>query len=581
MVSPQPDPEATITLLTLHPSVDDDSPIHCDTWSVALSAEPHYEALSYVWGDPAKSAILRLNGQQVQVSQNLSAALRHLRTADAALILWIDQLCIDQQNALEKSRQVRLMRHIYSKCSLCHVWIGEIPDDVTLDNARWIFEAFEYMADYHTAGNSECKPLPSLLAQVDDYEGKCRALSSLAGGDKSRQQVSWWFRIWTIQEAILPPDLRFMWGSLSIPLRIISPAVLSLTTGHSHPALYPFVRNPQIRVRWDILVANFAWIHDVKLKPVGVLSRMFLWRHRYATDPRDKAYAILGLCPKGALPRTEQCDYELPVSRVFANLTIDLILLEKYLRPLAADLKSKKSTSMPGWTFNVSHNCDYETDWHYLYSYDYYSACGSRKLDCQAFEKRMAHEPDALQIPGSHADFIACVIGAPMVHNRHDELTNKDYQECLENWRRISEEYCCNKLTFWEDFGRTMLGDLIRKHNQRVERRVTTDDVSNLYDFITKNIGTDVFKQTIRRNIGNQVFFVTDKGMLGLGYMDTKVGDEIWILDGGNMPFTLRRSNLDEVDFDYGGKCYIHGLMSGEFMAAREGEMERFMVRMH
>jgi hypothetical protein len=347
MANIEPEPEATITLLRLHPDKHYDAPLRCETWSATLVAEPEYEALSYVWGDPAISATIELNGQPVEVSQNLRSALRRLRGRDTALTLWIDQLCINQENAAEKSRQVTLMRHIYSGCRLCHVWIGELPHDVSLQDASWIFDAFEYMADYAATGDSDRRSLPNKLAQTTDYEGIFRGLAVLSGADKSRQEVSWWSRIWTIQEAILPHELRVMWGPLSMPWKRMSEAVLSLTTKQGDPGLYPFLHSPRNRTAWAILIANFAWVHNFKLEPSPALALIFQWRHRDATDARDKAYAIMGLCQRGDLPRTEQCNYGLPASRVFTNLTVDLILLEKNLKPLAADLKSTDS-SLPG-----------------------------------------------------------------------------------------------------------------------------------------------------------------------------------------------------------------------------------------
>lgn len=602
MATIEPDPEATITLLTLHPDKDYDAPLRCETWSVALVTEPVYEALSYVWGDITISIPIELDGQPFQISQNLSSALRRLRGRDTPLTLWIDQLCIDQQNAAEKSRQVALMRHIYSGCRLCHVWIGELPDDVTLQDASWIFDAFEYMADYAAAGDSGRRSLPNILAQTTDYEGIFTGMDVFSGADKSRPAASWWWRIWTIQEAILPHELRVMWGPLSMPWKKMSQGVLTLTTDQGDPGLYHFVHSPRSRNAWAILIANFAWVHNLAIGHTQAMSTVFQWRHRNATDPRDKAYAVMGLCNRGDLPRTEQCNYALPVSRVFTNLTLDLILLEKNLKPLAADLKSENSP-LPGWTFNVSHSCDYETDWQYIFSYDSYAACGPNTLDCVSFEQRMDKEPDVLQIPGSYADTIAHV-GEPLIQNRNDEAVYKDYQQRLTDWHSLGKKHCRNEFTFWEDFGRTILGDLVRNNGQQVEGRATIDNVHNVYKFMRSGaVDTDFLFMT-RRNIRNQVFFITTKGMLGLGPLDTRAGDEIWVLDGGNMPFALRRrdskltedekkggveegdvvdeeTHLDEVDFDYGGKCYVHGLMSGQLITVVDREPERKMVRMH
>lgn len=602
------DGEAIITLLELHPSKDFDAPIRCDSWTAALTSEPNYEALSYVWGDMKISVGIELNGREVPISQNLCSVMRRLRKPDTALTLWIDQLCINQEDAKEKSEQVALMREIYTGCRLCHVWIGELPQDVSVHDASWIWDAFEYMADYRAAGGSECRPLPNVLASTTDFEGPNRAMTVFTGADRSRPEVSWWTRIWTIQEAILPPRLRVMWGPLSMPWERMSAALLSLTTGPVDAGLHRFIYSPSNGLPLAILIANFAWVHNTKLTPGRALSLVFTWRHRNATDPRDKAYAIMGLCHKGDLPRTEKCDYQLSVTRVYTNLTVDLILLEKGLKPLAVDLKSGETKSIPGWTFNVSHGCDYETDWHYLYSYEHYSACGHRKLDCEAFEKRMVLEPDVLQIPGSLADVVAHIIGEPMVQNRHEELIDQNYRDCLGQWRDLGKKHYRNESAFWEDFGRTMVGDLVRTGEQTVERRATTEDVRNVYEFIKSGAGGGDFRSTIKRNIGNQTFFVTEKGMLGLGPSDTKAGDEIWVLDGGHMPIVLRprkarstekgelvedgrqdvesemeqdEGKLEKIDFSYGGKSYVHGLMSGQLITGGEREPRRVMLRMH
>lgn len=71
----------------------------------------------------------------------------------------------------------------------------------------------------------------------------------------------------------------------------------------------------------------------------------------------------------------------------------------------------------------------------------------------------------------------------------------------------------------------------------------------------------------------NTTFFVTDSGYLGLGPPETKIGDEVWCLFGGQMPFILRPVvTTQEVILGQGKKqlhqvfgiCYVHGIMDGE-----------------
>lgn len=68
-----------------------------------------YEALSYEWGDPEKPPMfIELNGEKRSVRENLWWALWNLRDEKDVRILWIDALCIDQDNELEKNHQVSL-----------------------------------------------------------------------------------------------------------------------------------------------------------------------------------------------------------------------------------------------------------------------------------------------------------------------------------------------------------------------------------------------------------------------------------------------------------------------------------------
>ncbi|KAF3763584.1 hypothetical protein M406DRAFT_233130, partial [Cryphonectria parasitica EP155] len=98
------------------------------TISVAcLDDDPYYEALSYVWGDsrPEFCRWIRVDGQKRWVTQNLWAALRRLRRTDEERKLWVDALCINQKDDVEKSHQVAMMSQIYSKTAMCLAWLGD------------------------------------------------------------------------------------------------------------------------------------------------------------------------------------------------------------------------------------------------------------------------------------------------------------------------------------------------------------------------------------------------------------------------------------------------------------------------
>jgi len=61
----------------------------------------------------------------MKVTSNLLAALFHLRDDFVERILWIDALCINQKDDVEKGQQVQSMVKIYAQASRVIVWLGE------------------------------------------------------------------------------------------------------------------------------------------------------------------------------------------------------------------------------------------------------------------------------------------------------------------------------------------------------------------------------------------------------------------------------------------------------------------------
>ena len=116
---------------------------------VPSSAPPAYEALSYVWGPPerthevtvktsSKKCLPRLSRRRqflfgrskfelshLAISRNLFIALQHLSFAKKPRLLWIDAICINQDDIAERSEQVNKMASIYGSAQLVILWLGE------------------------------------------------------------------------------------------------------------------------------------------------------------------------------------------------------------------------------------------------------------------------------------------------------------------------------------------------------------------------------------------------------------------------------------------------------------------------
>lgn len=122
----------SVRLATTQPGVRDDDvliDLHIETFTE--NNPPRYEALSYVWGptEPPESVVVKSPGKStLRVTTNLRAALQHLRYPDQGRVMWVDALCINQSDDVEKGAEVAVMGEIFACAAHVVVWLGPEAD---------------------------------------------------------------------------------------------------------------------------------------------------------------------------------------------------------------------------------------------------------------------------------------------------------------------------------------------------------------------------------------------------------------------------------------------------------------------
>lgn len=96
---------------------DNNDIIVCKFHQVSLENVPSYTALSYTWGSARDSKKILIDGVLVPVRKNIWNFLKQTRKDREWKFIWIDALCIDQDNPMERNHQVKMMRAIYSSVS--------------------------------------------------------------------------------------------------------------------------------------------------------------------------------------------------------------------------------------------------------------------------------------------------------------------------------------------------------------------------------------------------------------------------------------------------------------------------------
>lgn len=175
-------------ILRLLPSKDRAAPIECQLSNLSLRDDiaQEYDALSYVWGDEADGQCnISINNQALSVGKNLHSALLRLRGHRVERTLWVDAICIDQNNVGEKEKQIQNMARIYEQASQVIVWLGEEADDSTQ-----ALEAIRVAAESVYSGEDSNPPSGSVPIE----------------GIKSLFLRGWFYRMWVSNFTLCPPS---------------------------------------------------------------------------------------------------------------------------------------------------------------------------------------------------------------------------------------------------------------------------------------------------------------------------------------------------------------------------------------
>lgn len=119
-----------IRLVHIHSAPDHETEISCSFKCVSLDDPRPYIALSYCWGSPQKSRFILLDKQKFAVTENLYEALLEFRRYNIMwpVGIWIDQICINQNDVEERNREVLRMLDIYRGAVRVVVWLGSASD---------------------------------------------------------------------------------------------------------------------------------------------------------------------------------------------------------------------------------------------------------------------------------------------------------------------------------------------------------------------------------------------------------------------------------------------------------------------
>ncbi|KAN0103385.1 HET domain containing protein [Hyaloscypha variabilis] len=305
----------SIRLISIDKSAEDPARICCTLKQVPLFESPPYKALSYCWGDPSNKLPISVNQRTVNVNLNLHAALARL-SSDGVKFIWVDALCINQDDKEERSIQIGRMSAIYKQAD-------QIPDSDIAELNKM---------DHETA--------PSVTALF--------AAAQLL-------EKEYWTRVWIIQELAAASSITVLCGAYTVSWQALS-QTLPADLLSSHITSYPRHAHGIISYFADLII-KFHKIRAFRAdrlarKPIALLEALHRSQYALSTDPEDKLYALLGLVFDGTsfIPHP---DYSSTKEEVYRNFSAALFengypLDFIYLRSLHREVDN----DLPSWAIN-------------------------------------------------------------------------------------------------------------------------------------------------------------------------------------------------------------------------------------
>ena len=529
---------------------------------------PRYEALSYVWGTPEPELLKFPIGRQepvFYVFQNLYTALhRILSLTDEGeyRTLWIDQICINQDDVFEKNAQLLLMGEIYKRAHDVLVWLGDPPPGVL--NVAGYLDRIPGIVKKIERNVAQLSPafLPSVLAglPIDDDPVWAIIIDIL--------QKEWYSRVWTLQEAVLGKRLVVYYGSNILDWEFIYRLYLDSSAA-------PFMPLRSLVEENEIGHKSIEWIQYYRRSREESKSIDFsylLWASgfKHCKYDVDRIYGILGMVEKDIMDRIPVDEkYKKDPRPVFLEAFKVAIKNDRQLHLLSLPFERATKLGLPSWCPDLKRPNECMP----LFGIPFLAGIRSSTEESSILA---ITNSDSLSIKGVEVDKILKVAKAQYRFQKEMDKRKKLMTELHKETLRMAQEVY--RTPEPEEYCRTLI---VNRSTPLDGRQWSTQEIRTGYrgcfaegplqahlNAIERSLSGLYASDAIRACCGRR-FITTTKGRVGLAPADSKEGDVICVFLGSGTPYVLRPNAAGagkSSTFSFVGECYLHGIMNSEVL---------------
>ncbi|KAM0227441.1 hypothetical protein ACHAP5_012177 [Fusarium lateritium] len=572
-------------------------PVACTISHVSLDQPPPYFALSYTWGDVNQKGRILIGDTPFVVTKSLEVALVHLTPEDVPLTLWVDALCIDQDDEAEKAEQVQQMQQIYSQATSVITWLG--PATVNSDAAMLWIQRYGSLAHSFGIGTKPELRLRPLLQTFESdpdklpqqgLDGFLQDISAqLSSGIRGNDNVvvalselftrAYWSRVWVVQELVHGKCVQFVCGNIAVSEELLHHS-LRLLRNFGHYERIKLAQNPQSA---DSKLASNALnvrnpINILKIRrargPFPLIYLIRTLRHFQATDPRDRIFALLSFATD-ATALGLRPDYRKSCQEVYLVATKALVS-KGFLDLFSLCGIQKNIPELPSWVPDFTSSSqrvplqqramDRKAVPVTTVLQPRFSASGDNR-DTRVSSELTQTSPTSLLLPAKLVD-------------RVERIGTTWGQHAFRRWLQELREFSNSvSMTAEPDrlraVWRTAVADQeIRQGNQKP--RLSEHELENVHSSMRSLDLSAVDEQTfVSLGLRDYIYqlqdvahgrrpFCTSTGHIGVGPSEMVAGDLVYVLIGADVPYILRSDTHGTLQLI--GEAYVHGIMDGEAM---------------
>ena len=562
--------------------------IVCHFQHVHLSQKPYYIALSYCWGSHQKRAVIWLEGKSFKITMSVDAALRALRIdkpgmgQDAhsldcdevaraqSLVIWIDAICINQEDLDERSQQVKIMKNIYQLATQTIVWLGgndeeaiivqqlisrlqlEMASELGIDVSLRVLDLQDRIRRYKLENGFKFYPSTPPSKFLPPFDSP--AWNYLA----SFYAQPWFTRMWVIQEVNVSRYPLLAYGNRRLNWVAVAGVAKWLSAV-----------NIEFRSKRDkFAMLKYACFISTLTNGWTMYNLLRLARHFNATDRRDKIFALLGIS-KEEISRQPPAstlvpNYRLTVQEVYTNFTRHLLKAEGISDTFAL-VGHACDDGFPSWVPRWDLPCPCMR----FREIPPFQASGNELQSVQETK-----DLNSLKIMGFRVDTVQFTSN---VLDGDFDFLDPGILDLKGPYPNGEDILTAIRLTMVADC--TSGGDRAADHPNHVYEFAgfLINYQQSLYQSLSKQVKSSIgtfyvlgstdkgqkYRNAMQQATRGRRFFMTTKGYFGLGPSYMALQDRLCILLGGQTPYLLRRRSSFQT---FIGECYLHGMMNGEAM---------------